>query len=59
MEPGLFFKFAPLIRDMAEAELAAEIDQPQRLLLAGGTAGGRKVEIAYAPFDHVNREATS
>jgi len=57
MDNDLFSGFAPLLRDMTEAELLAEIERPQRLLLDGGMAGGKRIEIAYAPLDHVNTDA--
>jgi hypothetical protein len=57
MDNNLFSRFAPLLRDMTEAELAAEIERPQRLLLGGAMAGRKRIEIAYAPFDHVNIDA--
>lgn len=57
MDNDLFSGFAPLLRDMSEAELLAEIERPQRLLLDGGMAGGKRIEIAYAPLDHVNTDA--
>ncbi len=57
MDNDLFSGFAPLLRDMTEAGLLAEIERPQRLLLDGGMAGGKRIEIAYAPLDHVNTDA--
>jgi hypothetical protein len=57
MDNNLFSRFAPVLRDMTEAELAAEIERPQRLLLSGGMAGGKRIDIAYAPLDHVNVDA--
>jgi hypothetical protein len=57
MDNNLFSRFAPVLRDMTEAELAAEIERPQRLLLGGGTIGRKRIEIAYAPVDHVNVDA--
>jgi hypothetical protein len=57
MNTNLFSKFAPVLRGLTDAELTAEIERPDRLLITSGTAGGRRTEIAYAPFDHVNNEA--
>ncbi len=57
MESNLFSRFASLIREMSEAELADEIMQPQRLLLENAQAGRKRIEVAYAPFDHVNTDA--
>jgi hypothetical protein len=57
MDNTQFSRFAPLLRDMTEAQLASEIERPRRLLLATGMAGGKRIDIAYAPVDHVNVEA--
>jgi hypothetical protein len=53
----LFSRFAPLLRDMTEAELAAEIERPQRLLLDDAMASRKHIEIAYFPVGHVNVDA--
>lgn len=53
----LFSQFAPIIRDITDAELAAEIKQPQRLLLSASQAGTRHIEIAYFPEDAANIDA--
>jgi hypothetical protein len=53
MDNTQFSRFAPLLRDMTEAQLASEIERPRRLLLATGMAGGKRIDIAYAPLDHV------
>jgi hypothetical protein len=53
----LFSRFAPLLRDMTEAELEAEIKRPRRLLLDHATVGKRHIEIAYFPVGHVNVDA--
>jgi hypothetical protein len=42
---------------MTEAELAAEIEKPQRLLLDHAMAGKRHIEIAYFPVGQVNVDA--
>jgi hypothetical protein len=57
MLPDLFSSFAPLLRTITDAELEAEIAKPQRLLIDAGGGCGRTLEVAYAPFDHVNRSA--
>jgi hypothetical protein len=57
MDNTQFSRFAPLLRDMTEAQLASEIERPRRLLLATGMAGGKRIDIAYAPLDHVNVDA--
>ena len=57
MDNTQFSRLAPLLRDMTEAQLASEIERPRRLLLATGMAGGKRIDIAYAPLDHVNVDA--
>jgi hypothetical protein len=57
MDNTQFSRFAPLLRDMTEAQLASEIERPRRLLLGTGMAGGKRIDIAYAPLDHVNVDA--
>jgi len=57
MEAGLFQKYAPLIMEMNESELAREIDTPKRLLIGATPINGKTLSIAYAPFDHVNPAA--
>lgn len=57
MDSKLFSKYASAIHTMSEAELAAEIERPRKLLLDGATVGGKRIEVAYAPFDHVNLAA--
>src|SRR5688572_824011 len=54
MDLSLFTRFAPLLRDMTEAALEAEIRQPRRLLLDSRTSGGKRIDVAYAPFEHIN-----
>jgi hypothetical protein len=57
MDNNLFSKFAPILRNMTEVELAAEIERPQRLLIESDTSRGKQIEIACAPFDYVTSEA--
>lgn len=57
MNNGLFHRFSALIREIPAAELVREIAQPQRLLLESRIVNGKKLEVAYAPFDHVNEMA--
>lgn len=57
MENDLFSKYASAICSMSEAEPAAEIKRPQRLLLDSAIVRGKRIEVAYAPFDHVNLAA--
>ena len=42
---------------MTQSELLAEIAQPKQLLIANDFIRGRRIDVAYAPFDHVNRDA--
>ena len=49
--------FATLLRDMTNAELAAEIERPQRLLLNHGVVRGRRIEVAYWPPGPLNVDA--
>ncbi|AUN29641.1 hypothetical protein [Niveispirillum cyanobacteriorum] len=57
METGNFHRFASLLRDISLPELEEEIRLPRRLLLSSGTAGRKRIDVAYAPFDHVNLQA--
>ncbi|KQP08303.1 uracil-DNA glycosylase family protein [Methylobacterium sp. Leaf93] len=54
MANNLFSTFAPLLRTITTIELEAEIARPQRLLIETGGSPGKMLEVAYAPFDHVN-----
>jgi hypothetical protein len=57
MSHNLFRKFEPVLRDMTEPELAAEIERPHRLLLQAAMVGHQHIEIAYFPVGPVNVEA--
>ena len=57
MTNQLFSEFAPLLRNLNQQELLAEIDRPTRLLVADDFFRGRRIEVAYAAFDHINRDA--
>jgi hypothetical protein len=57
MDNTQFSRFAPLLRDMTEAQLASEIERPRRLLLGTGMAGGKRIDIAYFPVGRVNVDA--
>jgi hypothetical protein len=57
MEPGLFSRFSALLKTISDAELLEEVSRPDRLLLTSDLAGGKRIDVAYAPFDHVNPEA--
>lgn len=57
MDTCAFARFAPLLRDMSESELAEEIERPNRLLLEETSVGGRRIEVAYFPNDIVKSHA--
>lgn len=57
MENSLFSDFAPILREMTDAAIAEEIERPRRLLLDSSQIRDRRIDIAYAPFDHVNLAA--
>lgn len=57
MTHNQFRRFAPLLRDMTDAELAAEIQRPQKLLLNDAVVGHHHLEIAYFPVGRVNVDA--
>lgn len=50
--------FLRLIASMSDGEAAEELARPRRLLVASQRQGGKLLEIAYAPFDHVNPGAS-
>ncbi|PPQ36679.1 Uracil DNA glycosylase superfamily protein [Rhodoblastus acidophilus] len=54
MSNELFSEFKNAVSELAEAELLAEVARPQRLLIASDHVGARTLDVAYAPFDHVN-----
>ena len=49
--------FAGLLRDMTDAELAAEIEQPHRLLLDSEVVGNKRIDVAYWPQGPLNLDA--
>ena len=57
MTHELFSEFKHILRDMSEADLLAEIARPQKLLIASDHNVARALDVAYAPFDHVNLNA--
>jgi hypothetical protein len=57
MATDLFSEFRHVLHEMSEAELLAEIAHPQKLLIASDRIGSRALDVAYAPFDHVNHNA--
>lgn len=57
MESSLFSTFAPLLRDLSQDALLAEIETPEKLLLASDNFRGRRIDVAYSAFDFVNKNA--
>jgi hypothetical protein len=57
MTPDLFAKFADFIQGADMARIEAEIASPDALRLATGAVGAKRIDVAYAPFDHINRDA--
>jgi hypothetical protein len=54
---NLFSEFAPIIRSMSSVELGVEIENPSRLLMETADHRGKRIDVAYAPFDYVNPKA--
>lgn len=52
-----FTNYADFLRTASEAELDREIATPDRLRLAASPHGRRRLEVAYAPFEHLNPAA--
>lgn len=52
----LFSTYSALLRTMSDDEITSELATPRRLLIETA-ANDRRVDIAYAPFDHVNLSA--
>lgn len=57
MDIDLFSRYARTLQDMSEAELVAEIDQPQRLVIEQDVIAGKRLTVVYAPFDYINPAA--
>lgn len=58
MQPTeLFSHFRPILNDMSSDDLDREIERPDRLLVATSESGRKRIDVAYAPFDHVNEKA--
>lgn len=57
MEENHFSRFAPLLRDMTDSELASEIERPLRLRLNRAVVGRRRIEVAYFPSGPANPDA--
>jgi len=51
---NLFSTYAPILRELSHSALLAEIEQPAKLLVASETFRGRRFDVAYSAFDHVN-----
>lgn len=49
--------FLPILNALSEADLRQEIDAPQALRIASEQHRGKSIDIAYAPFDHINDNA--
>jgi hypothetical protein len=43
-----------MLRTITESELRAEIARPERLLIESADFRGKKLDVAFAPFDYVN-----
>ena len=50
-------EYLQIIAAMSEAEVVAETDHPRRLLMGTHVYKSKRLDIAYAPFDHVNAQA--
>lgn len=50
-------RFLPLLKALSESALRREIETPQELRLASLVHGEKRLDFAYAPFDHINPEA--
>jgi hypothetical protein len=57
MANNLFSTYAPILRYLNHSELLAEIEKPAKLLVASETFRGRRFDVAYSAFDHVNTDA--
>jgi hypothetical protein len=50
-------RFLPVLDALSEIALRREIESAQELHIASHDHGAKRLDIAYAPFDHVNPEA--
>jgi uracil-DNA glycosylase len=57
MTHDFFTQFADFIKTADMSQLEAEIAKPDALRLATGAVGAKRIDVAYAPFDHINRDA--
>lgn len=53
MDTRLFARFTSLLRDLSDDALETEIRQPHHLLLDSCLHGGKRIDVVYAPFEHV------
>lgn len=47
-------RYADAIRQFSSTTIEREAGRPSELLMSTGTARGKRIDIAYAPFDYVN-----
>jgi hypothetical protein len=57
MKNELFEKFSPWLKSISTNELDREIQLPAHLIIDSADYRGKKIEVAYAPFDHINLQA--
>lgn len=57
MSYSVAHKFLPWLENASDAEVEREINAPATLLIDGAQQGAKRIDIAYAPFDHVNSAA--
>ncbi len=50
-------RFLPVLKGLSDAALCREIESAHELRLASCNHGGKRLDIAYAPFDYINLEA--
>lgn len=50
-------QYGDMVAALSKAELAREIMTPRDLKFWSGTAGWRRIEMAWAPFDWINQDA--
>jgi hypothetical protein len=51
---GRVTEYLQIVASMSQAEIAAETDNPRRLLMGTHVHKSKRLDIAYAPFDHVS-----
>lgn len=57
MNNSLFSLYAPVIQGMSLDEIESEVLKPNRLQIEATDFRGKRLEVAYAPFDFVNHNA--